>query len=125
MSVGGLVTVPALDHDVHDVLVALIRRRLTGSDADTQVGGIQTSLNGLVKSKAHRSLHVGVLGVQGGVSLESLACQRSVLIRDVGEVSDGVHGAGRTGREAKIGLDLVDTLRPGKYHAQSIAKWRT
>ena len=58
------------------------------------MGGINSSLDSLVKGEAHGGLDVGILGVQRGVSLEGLGSQRAVLVGDNGEVADGVDGGG-------------------------------
>lgn len=63
VGVGGLVSVPALNHDIHDVLVAVKSSRFTSSDTNTQVRGVKAGLNGLVEGESHGSLYVGVLGI--------------------------------------------------------------
>lgn len=86
--------------------------RLTGRDADSKVGGIQAGLNGLVKCEAHGGLDVGVLGVQLGVLLQCLACQRAVLVRDVREVAHRIdrRSGGGAAADAQVSLDVLDTL---------------
>ena len=63
MGVGGLVSVPALNHDIHDVLVAVESSGFASSDTNTQVRGVKTGLNGLVEGESHGSLYIGVLGI--------------------------------------------------------------
>ena len=106
VGIGGLVSVPALDDDVHDVLVHLVGSSLASGNANTKVRSIQTGLDGLIKGETHRSLHVGVLGVKRRVVLKGLAGQRSVLVGDQREVADRVHRS-RAGGDTKILLDGI------------------
>jgi hypothetical protein len=45
--VRGLVSVPALKDDVHDVFVSLVRSGLAGGDANAKVRGVKAALDGL------------------------------------------------------------------------------
>lgn len=51
VTVSGLVSMPAIQHDIHDVLVNIVSSSLSGSNTNTKVGSIKTSLNSLVKSE--------------------------------------------------------------------------
>jgi hypothetical protein len=52
--------VPALQDDIHDVLVRLVRRGLAGGDAHAEVGCVEAALDGLVEREAHGRLDVAV-----------------------------------------------------------------
>ena len=93
VAVRGLISMPAINDDIHDVFVDLVGCRLSGCDTHAQVGGIETCLDGLVEGKAHGGLHIAVLGVQGRVLLQSLRHQRLVLVGQQREVSDGVNAS--------------------------------
>ena len=110
VGVGGLVAVPALDDNVHDILVDMVGSRFTSNNADAKVRGIETSLDSLVKSEAHGSLHTRILGVKLWLFTKSLASQRSMLGGNIRKVTDGIDGSLSAPRDAKIALDVLHTL---------------
>jgi hypothetical protein len=107
----GLVSVPSINNQVHDILESIIGSDLTGSNTDTEVGGIEGSLDGLIKGHARGSLDISILSVQLRVLLQDLAQKRLVGGVDDGEVANGINlGTGGTLGDAEVSLNALDSV---------------
>ena len=94
VGVRGLVTVPALNHGVHNLLEHSVGSGFSSNDAYAQVRGVESGLDGLVEGESHGRLLIAEVRVDLGLCLQGLASQRAMFVSDEGKVSnwiDGIH----------------------------------
>ena len=106
--VGGLVTVPAFDHCVHEVFEHLVGIFVPRNDTNVKVRGVDPDLDDLVESETAGGDQVAVLGIKIGAVKENAGRERVVLGSEVWKIRDGVNEVAtvRLGRH-KIPLDVL------------------